>query len=825
MNRVWDLSERLRGDGVDCRIDQHEESPAEGWPRWCRNQEGEAQFVIVPCTETYQRRYEGKEHAGKGLGGQWEGFVITQELYEAAAQNTKFVPVIFSAGDSQFIPIELRATTCYDLGTPDGYETLFRRLTNQPARKATPVALQLRTMPTLERKSPSPPGNVQLPQALLTVQEAAVAERSKAKWKKLSLAIVAAGVLIALAAGWFLYSRRMRKLTDKDSIVLADFANSTGDPVFDDALKQGLSLQLQQSPFLNLVSDSKVNETLSLMGRPAGDRLTSEVAREVCQRTRSLAMLTGSIAGLGSQYVISLKAVNCDTGDVLAQAQEQAAGKEAVLRALGAAAVSLRSKLGESLSSVQKYATPVEQATTPSLEALKAYSLGRKTSFAKGSTSALPFYMRSVELDPNFAQAYAVMSVAYITLNEGGRAKENARKAYALREKVSERERFYIEGNYYMLATGELEKATQSYELYQLTYPRDFVPYADLGYIYFVLGNYERSLEYFREALRLEPNGVNNYPNLGGAYTSLNRLEQAEAVYKQAEERKLVAENLLLNRYGLAFLKGDAAQMAKLLSAAMDKPGTEDVLLATQADTEGWHGNLRKAHELTRRAMDSAQNNDAKETAAAYQAVAALREVESGDRAQARAEANAALRLASNRDVRVVAALALARASDTAAAEKLAAELDKIFPLDTLVQRYWLPTIRAAVALERKDPNRAVELLKAASAIELASPAQVTVVLCPVYLRGQAYLMLHDGKAAAAEFQKFIDHYGLAGNFPWGALARLGLARAYALDAATDAAARERARTSYQEFLTLWKDADPEIAVLQQAKAEYSKLK
>jgi eukaryotic-like serine/threonine-protein kinase len=595
-------------------------------------------------------------------------------------------------------------------------------------------------------------------------------------------------------------------------------ANSC-DSVFDDTLKQGLSVQLEQSPFLDLISERKVNEILRLMGRASGDRLTPEVTREVCQRMGSKAMLTGSIAGLGSQFVIGLKAVNCNTGDVLAEAQEQAAGKETVLKALDNAAISLRSKLGESLGSVQKYATPVEEATTPSLEALKAYSLGRKTQFTKGLTASLPFYKRAVELDPNFAMPYAVMSAIYGNLNEIGRAAENARKAYELREKVSERERFYIEANYYVSATGELEKAAQAYELWQQTYPRDFVPYSNLGFVSDALGNLEKSLEETREAMRLEPTNETNYGNLGNAYANLNRLDEAEAVYKQAEERKLEGESLLQYRYQLAFLKGDAAQMSQLAAAAIGKPGTEDVLLAGQADTEGWYGKLKNARELTQRAMDSAQHNDAKETAASYQAAAALREVESGNREQALAGADAALKLAQNRDVRAMAALALARAGDISGAEKMAADLDKTFPLDTLVQRYWLPTIRAAVALERKDPNRAVELLKTASTIELGQPTNLTVFLCPVYLRGEAYLMLHDGNAAAVEFQKFIDHRGLVVNFPWGALARLGLARAYAMQGDT-----AKARTAYKDFLALWKDADPDIPILKQAKAEYAKL-
>ena len=658
------------------------------------------------------------------------------------------------------------------------------------------------------------------PSSLSEVRAAQVPVAGRKLWKVL---VPAALILVAAAIGGTFYFRSrqsMTRLTDKDTIVLSDFDNKTGDSVFDDTLKQGLSVQLEQSPFLDLLSERKVNEALKLMGRPAGDRLTPEVTHEVCLRTGSKAMLAGSIAGLGSQYVIGLKAVSCNTGDVLAEAQEQAAGKEAVLKALDAAAVSLRGKLGESLSSVQKYATPVEEATTPSLEALKAYSLGVKTEYAKGLTAGLPFYKRAVEIDPNFAMAYSGMSNVYWALNEVGQGAENIRKAYELREKVSERERFAIEADYFVFATGELEKAAQTLELWQQTYPRDYFPYRRLGNISATLGNWEKALEVFREALRLEPNMVANYLNLAQTYVILNRLDEAEAVYKQAEERKLEDELMLQNRYQLAFLKGNAAQMAQLVSAAMGKPGFEDLLLAAQADTEGWYGKLKNAHELTRRAMDSAQHNDAKETAAGYQAAAALREAEAGNREQARAEAHAAVKLAPNRDVRAIAALALARAGDTAGAERLAAELDKTFPLDTLVQRYWLPTIRAGVALERKDPNRAIELLKAASTVELSILTTLAISMCPAYVRGEAYLMLHDGNRAAAEFQKFIDHRGLVVNFPWGALARLGLARAYALQGDT-----AKARAAYQDFLALWKDADPDTPILKEAKAEYAKLK
>jgi|HubBroStandDraft_6_1064221.scaffolds.fasta_scaffold00117_5 DNA-binding winged helix-turn-helix (wHTH) protein/tetratricopeptide (TPR) repeat protein len=649
----------------------------------------------------------------------------------------------------------------------------------------------------------------------------AISPFAKLRQKPWNWVLGAGGLaVVALIAGG-IYWRSWHKvtaLTERDTIVLADFTNSTGDNVFDDTLKQGLAIQLEQSPFLELVSDRKVNETLKMMGRPVGDRLTPEVTREVCLRTGSRAMLIGSIAGLGSQFVIGLKAMNCNTGDVLGAAQEQAGGKEAVLRALDAAAVRLRRKLGESLSSLQKFATPVEEATTPSLEALKAYSLGRKTGFTKGATAALPFYKRAVELDPNFAMAYRGISAVYTNRSEVGRATENARRAYELRAKVSERERFSIEATYYMHATGELDNAVEVYELWQQTYPRDFLPHGNLGVVYGCLGNWEKALEETREGLRLEPSNQVSYGNLAKDYTTLNRLDEAEAAYKRAQERKLESEFLSLYGYQVFFGKDDTAQMAKILSAAVGKPGPEDLLLAGQADTQAWHGSFRSARELTRQAMDSAQRNNAKEAAALYQTAAALGEVESGNRERARADAYAAVKMAPNRDVRGLAALALARAGDPGG-EKLANELDKDFPLDTLVQRYWMPTIRAAEALERKDPSRAIKLLKVAEDIELSQPTNLTVTLCPVYLRGQAYLMLRDGDLAAVEFQKFIDHRGLVVNFSWGALARLGLARAYAQTGDT-----EKSRAGYREFLALWKNADTDLGILKEAKAEYKKL-
>ncbi len=590
--------------------------------------------------------------------------------------------------------------------------------------------------------------------------DAAPTQKIRFRWSRARVATIGVVILLVAAAGGGLYWRvRAHKapvLTDKDTIVLADFDNKTGDPVFDDTLKQGLAIQLEQSPFLGLIPQGKVNQTLKLMGRSPDAPLTREVAGEVCQRTGSKAMVTGSIAGLGNEYVIGLKVLNCDTGDVLVEVQEQAAGKEAVLKTLDVAALTLRGKLGESLSSVQKYATPLAEATTPSLEALQAYSLGRKTFDAKSEIAALPFFERAAELDPNFAAAYAAIAGIYKNFDQVERAAENARKAYALRTRVSDRERFTIESYYYTIATGELEKAQQVYETWQQSYPRDAIPYFDLVFIYGSLGSWDKALGEAREAMRLDSSASPvNYLDLGGAYQNLNRLDEAEAVYKEAEQRKIVENEVLLwNHYMLAFLRGDAAGMTQLVSDASGKPATEDLLLAAQADTEGWYGRLKNAHQLTRRAMDSAERSNAKETAATYQAAAALREVESGNRLQAREDADAALRLAPNRDVRAMSALALARAGETARAEKLADELDNAFLLDTIVQRYWLPTIRAAVALERKDPNRAVELLKVAGGIELGQPTQVNVYLCPVYVRGEAYLMLHDGTAAQRSFRR-----------------------------------------------------------------------
>jgi DNA-binding winged helix-turn-helix (wHTH) protein/tetratricopeptide (TPR) repeat protein len=639
------------------------------------------------------------------------------------------------------------------------------------------------------------------------------------KWRTWLLPAGAAAAIAIACIGLLLllrhHSTRTRALTETDTVVLADFANSTGDSVFDETLRQGTAVQLGQSPFLSLISEQRIRRVLRLMGRSPDEKLTPDLAREICERTGSAAVLQGSIARLGNQYVLGLGAENCRNGDMLDQEQVRAARKEDVLGALDKAATRLRTKLGESLSSLQKFDTPVEEATTPSLEALKAYSLGRKVFFAKGNAAALPFLERAVELDPNFAIAHRALGQVYGNLNQRGRMESHLRKASELREKVSERERFYIEANYYWNGTGELEKAIPAYELWRQTYPRDYALYVHLGVIYTDLGNLEKALEEARESVRLEPNAENNYGNLSGGYLSLNRVDQAEMVLQQARERGFESESTLGLRYQVGFLKRDRAQMEQAMAAATGKPGIEDTLLAKQASTEAWYGRWKDARQSTGRAMESATRNNAPETAAFYEAKAALIEAEVGNTKQARADAYAATKLAPNSDVLAMAALALALAGDTAAAEKLAGELDRSFPVSTLVQRYRLPTVEAAVALQRNEPQRAIDLLQVTNPLELGDAGW----LLPAYLRGKAYLMLHQDNAAASEFQKFMDHRGLVKNFPWGAVAHLQLGRAFRLSGD-----KPKARAAYQDFLTLWRDADPDTPILKQAKVEYAKL-
>jgi serine/threonine protein kinase/tetratricopeptide (TPR) repeat protein len=642
-------------------------------------------------------------------------------------------------------------------------------------------------------------------------------QTSSRRWRIL---VPAAMVVVAglIASGiYFFRSRPSTPLTEKDMIVLADFDNTTGDAVFDGALKQALAVQLGQSPFLNILSDRKVVETLRLMGHQSSDRITQDVARELCVRTGSKAILLGSISNLGGQYVIGVDAIGCSSGDTLAKEQEEAASKQDVLKALGKAASSLRGKLGESLATIQKFDVPVE-ATTASLEALKAFSMGITTFRTKGNAESIPFYKRALELDPKLAVAYVSLGVAYSNLGQASLAAENLKKAYALRDRVSEREKYRISSMYYQLVTGELEQASQVYELWAKSYPQDFVPPGNLGEIYSNLGQYEKAVTRTQEGLRLEPSIV-GYTNLAQDYLALNRLDDAKKALEQAQERKLEGDLLHWGIYQLAFLKGDAAEMERQLAWAAGRPGTEDLLLSFQSDTEAYNGRLVKARDFSRRAVDAAVRNDSKETAALWQVNAALREAEFGNAAAAKQDVAAALTLSAGRDVKMFAALTLARVGETAA-KAIVEELEKSYPSQTVLKVYWLPTIKAAMELSANNPTQALMFLEAAAPYELGKPPQFQLgTLYPAYIRGQAQLMAHNGTAAAAEFQKFLDHRGIVINFPLGALAHLGLARAYALSGDT-----AKAKTAYQDFLTLWKDADPDIPVLKEARAEYEKL-
>jgi len=640
------------------------------------------------------------------------------------------------------------------------------------------------------------------------------------RWKLVATTLV---LLLAVIAGG-LYWRSHRRpplFTERDTLVLADFNNTTGDAVFDDTLKQAISAQLGQSPFLNILSDARTRGALRLMAKPPETKLTLELARDLCQRVEGKAYIAGSIAILGSQYVLGLDAVNCKTGDFLAQEQVIASDKEHVLLVLGQAASTLRKKLGESLNSVEKFDAPLDQVTTPSLEALKALSVGRKTLQEKGPEAAIPSFQRAVDLDPNFAAAYSALGISYINLREPGLATENLQKAYDLRDKVSERERFRISANYYLLVTGELEKAIQTYETWAQTYPRNNEPWGNLGVDYTYLGQYESAVNASLEDLRLFPGSAAAFTNLVSLYTALERPGDAKAKYQDAIAHKVNNSFLHGNRYGVAFYEGDVAEMQQQLDGQKSKPG-EDVLLSFASDTDGFYGRLKGAREKSQRAIDLARNGGAGETAAEWWMNSALREAEFGNTTRARQETASALATAATRDVRILSALVYARIGDAAQARKIADDLARHFPLNTMINRYWLPAIDASIAISQNNSAQAIERLRTASQYELGMPTpqfEVGGSLYPVYLRGMAYLSLGQGAAAAAEFQKFFAHRGIAVNSPLAALSRLQLARAYAVTGDKD-----KARRAYLDFLELWKDADPEVPILKQAKAEYAKL-
>ena len=639
---------------------------------------------------------------------------------------------------------------------------------------------------------------------------------------KLRLGIAAILAILALSGGIYLWhARASAKLTEKDTVVLADFSNSTGDSVFDDTLKQALAVNLDQSPFLNIVSDDKVQQTLQMMGQQSAQHISNDLAREICQRASAKAAIDGSISGLGSQYVISLKAINCATGDALARQQAEASSKERVLAALGEAASKLRGDLGESLSSVKKYDVPLVEATTTSLEALKTYSMGRRVSREKGTSEGIPFFKHAVEQDPNFAMAYTSLSTSYYNLNQIELSIVAVEKAFQLRDRVTERERSHITTLYYDTATGELEKATEGYKQWMQTYPRDVVVRADLANEFMVAGKYQEAVDAERSQIAGEPSVV-DYLNLVASYIGLNRFDEAKSALDDAAAHKLEDPVLHENSYILAFLRGDTTAMERELSLSAGKPGWEDLILFMHSNTPAVHGRLNDARALSRRAADSARRNDLKEVAALWLADAALREGALRNREQMHQFATDSAKIApSSRDAQVLSALALARTGDSARAQSIADDINRRFPVNTVIQSVWLPTIRAQLELNRSDAAKAIESLQSATPYELGEGIGSLNFSCivPAYIRGEAYLAAKQGTAAASEFQKLLDHRGLVANCWTGALAHLGLARAYAL-----AGDNAKSRIAYQDFLALWKDADPDIPILKQAKSEYAKL-
>jgi serine/threonine protein kinase/tetratricopeptide (TPR) repeat protein len=637
---------------------------------------------------------------------------------------------------------------------------------------------------------------------------------------------VAAVVVIALAAGafwWFKgHNTKTATLTERDTVLVADFANSTGDPVFDDALKQALSVSLRQSPFLNVLSDDRVSSTLRLMTRPADTRLTPDVARELCLRASSKAFVAGSIANIGSDYVVGLKAINCATGDVLAQEQVQATGKEKVLDALGQAATKLRTELGESLASVQKFDVPLDQETTASLDALKALSIGQKTEDEKGPAAALPLFQRAVELDPNFARAYEQLGLMLWDSGQPEKGNANLTKAFELRGRASEREKLHIESLYYQLATGDLDKAIEIFQQWIGSYPRDPIARENLAVCYVTQGQLDKALNLILDARRLDPDSVITLGNIANQYLDLDRYDDARKAIAEAYSLKLDNDSLHIYAYVLDFIASDARGMADEGSWFEAHPDAKHEFFELEADTAAYYGHLQKAREMTKRAADAADRTDNKESSALWQNNSAFREAVFGNAAEARKDASAALAHAvSSEDAQTESALVFAMSGDSAHAQSIAQTLAKRFPLNTQIQSYWLPVIQAQLALAQKNPARAIELLQTPAPMELAPTFSSLNNSClyPIYIRGEAYLAQKQGSAAAAEFQKILDHRGLVWNCPTGAYAHLGIARAYAL--AGDTA---KAKSAYNDFLTLWKDADPDIPILRQAKSESSAL-
>ncbi len=639
------------------------------------------------------------------------------------------------------------------------------------------------------------------------------------RWKWI---VPATAIMLTSLGGAYFYLHPTPKLTDKDTIVLADFVNTTGDAVFDGTLRQGLAIQLGQSPFLSLLSDEQIRKALRMMGQPADAPLTPEIAKEVCERTASAAVLNGSIASLGNQYVLGLRAKNCRTGDILDEEQVQAARKEDVLNSLSQMASRFRTRAGESLATVQKHEIPLAEATTPSLEAFRAFSAAWRVAYSAGPTAAVPLLKRAIEIDPNFAMAHALLGRKYGDIGESVLSAESTRKAYQLRDRTSDREKFFIDASYDLQVTGNLEKARQTLELWARTYPRAREPHGFLSSLYPVLGKYEKSIEEGKRAFEIDPDFAPGYVNLAWAYVFLHRLGEAEQTIQRASERKLEVPEFLVLRYYIAFLKGDKAGMERAAALGAEKSGVEDWISNQEASVLAFSGHLRQARRMSRRAGDLAKQTGQREGAAMYEAGAAVREAFFGNAPEARRNVMAALELSKGRDVEYGAAFALALSGNAARSQALTNDLERRFPEDTVVRFTYLPTLRALLAINQGERSHAIELLQIAAPYDVAMPGSWFGFfgnLYPAYVRGTAYLAANQGAEAAREFRKILDHPAIAFSDPVGPLARLQVGRALAVSGD-----KTKARAAYEDLLTLWKDADLDIPILQQAKAEYARL-
>ena len=630
--------------------------------------------------------------------------------------------------------------------------------------------------------------------------------------------------MLALFVAGYFYFHRTPKLTDKDTIVLADFTNTTGDPVFDGTLRQGMAVQLEQSPFLSLITEQRIQQVLQMMGHAPGARLTPEIAQEICQRTSSAAVLDGSIERLGSQYVLGLRARDCHSGAVLAQEQVQAPRKEDVLTALDQVASKFRARVGESLTTVEKHNTPLAEATTPSLEALKSYSEGWKVLASAGSVAAVPFFKHAIEIDPKFAMANAMLGRMYGDMGEDELSAESTSEAYRLRDRASDNEKFFITASYQMQVTGNMEEARHTCEAWTQTYPRDMLPHMFLaGIIYPAFGRYEGIVEESEKAIGLNPDFAIGYSLLTWGYIYLDELDEADKVFQRASARKLDTPHFLVQRYDIAFLKGDQAGMEREVALAQQNSGAADWIANHQAFVLAYSGQLQQATKMSKLAADLAKKDNQPERAALYQTGAAVREAIFGEGSAAVQDAMAGLALSKTRDVEYGTALALALSQDSLRSQTLAGNLERRFPEDTSVRWSYTPTLRAILALNHGEPAKAIELLQVAIPYELGAPQSSFVgffgSLYPIYVRGLAFLAMRQGTAAAVEFQKILDHRGIVISDPIGALAHLQLGRALVLSGD-----KTKAKAAYQEFLTLWKDADPGVPILKQARTEYATL-